>query len=822
MNETPAYPKRILLTGIAILALILCAMVAWWHWRTPLGKPEIASFLDRTEDNGRFRFTVDRVAAQRQDDGSLQLSVVATARTQQPLYSRIDTADYLRRTFQIEPESVADARSAIANKGAPLGPEVAAAGPIPSDPYRAILLRLNSPAGVPFPFHGVLGAHRSGDAWVFSLLSGSFDGAGPEGDIRTSFGEAALLPGDPGDDGRLRSMAAGLQAFADRLAGVHRKLESARVEAIAGRRMAFLGQIAPGRVFRGEALERGEQHGTVLYLEITDLSGEGEVTALLRNEGGWRNARAFQGNWSADDEFKAPVLNLTSLPDQAVRNAGPFLENTQTWTFALRMDPRSELSERNDRFQYQFQPLNPAQLAAAITRLDAEVNRAMAATEPGMLYGGEAASRSSGASTPILLRFTGRSESGQGIEARMESATHSWRRPLHGSIVENSRRSGGEPVRLQSAPGEAAAVAPADSPLGGTDGLDISLGIEEGSLVGEDALFTYRLAPVDESDLRRIEAEHRARARQFAAVFRSGIEFDGTLREEQGFVARARLDIVRVDPQTGAIAARISSLVKANVHRDFAGTCDPSVGEAMLGATGNGVFDKSGDFEIPFFVGPTAATLHLALSGRSIAGNIEGDTRWVMDFPTAAFSGAPTEAAEGPADYSMFPPFPREAGAYLLARGAWVPLPTNNGRVVTETIRPKTEVELPSNIADALNKGIEQVVKKSHKIKVSYLEFDGINPVPASKGPVIVLALVGPDITERMTVELAPAETLKEGPRRVEIQGSSPEKMRVSYERLPEYVRRAAPGVVLVTTTSEVAPGSYILNAGVGYELKQE
>jgi hypothetical protein len=56
----------------------------------------------------------------------------------------------------------------------------------------------------------------------------------------------------------------------------------------------------------------------------------------------------------------------------------------------------------------------------------------------------------------------------------------------------------------------------------------------------------------------------------------------------------------------------------------------------------------------------------------------------------------------------------------------------------------------------------------------------------------------------------------------VEIQGSSPEKMRVSYERLPEYVRRAAPGVVLVTTTSEVAPGSYILNAGVGYELKQE
>jgi hypothetical protein len=193
-----------------------------------------------------------------------------------------------------------------------------------------------------------------------------------------------------------------------------------------------------------------------------------------------------------------------------------------------------------------------------------------------------------------------------------------------------------------------------------------------------------------------------------------------------------------------------------------------------------------------------------------------------MDFPTAAFSGAPTEAAEGPADYSMFPPFPREAGAYLLARGAWVPLPTNNGRVVTETIRPKTEVELPSNIADALNKGIEQVVKKSHKIKVSYLEFDGINPVPASKGPVIVLALVGPDITERMTVELAPAETLKEGPRRVEIQGSSPEKMRVSYERLPEYVRRAAPGVVLVTTTSEVAPGSYILNAGVGYELKQE
>jgi hypothetical protein len=822
-----ASTKRAFFCGIAILALIFGGFLAWRHSRTSVPTEEVAAFLDRTVGDGQLRFSAVQIGSLQHDDANLQITVEATARTLRPLYSKIDAADYLQRSFQLNPESIANARRLLADKSFLQTPEFKGAGPLPDDPYHATILQLQHPAGARFDFRGVIDAHRDGAGWSFSLNSGGLEGGGLHGESRASFGDNSFVAGDPGDDARLRAIVTDLQAFASRVDEARRNIETARTNARDGRRKAFLDQIVPGRMFRGVALAGGEQQGTPLYLEITEVSSGNEVTALLRNEGGWQNARTFQGSWSADDEFETPVLNLGSAPDQAVANAGPFLENTQAWSFALHMDPQGGLSERNRHYQYQFHPLRPEQISELKARLETEFKEAMTATGPGLLYFGTASSKTVGTSEPFLLRFAGRSAGGKSIEALLESTTRSWKRPLHGAIISNSRRSGGKPVRLRSVSSEAEEDAPAESVFGDRDDLDIRLNIKEGLPVGEDGQFTYRFAVASEADLHRLEADRADRTRRFWSVLRAGIAYDGILREGQGVRSPVRLEITGTDRQTGALAARISSLVQFDICRDFVGSCDPSGGSIVLDASSRGNLNPTVSFNIPMLKTPAATTLHLALTGSSIAGRIRGDPNSMMEFSTSTFSSAPTEASDPnsqSAANSVFPPFPKSAGAYLLNHGSWTPLPKNGGHIVLKKVESASELRLPTNIVAVLEEAVAKLeeTKGKGERKVPYLEFEGKDPRPKSNEQTIIVLFIGPTPSDTPAVELAAAETMPDGRRRVELLGDSPTRIRFGEQRLAAFIRQIAPGSILLTTTSPLAPGPYVFKADVGYELTQE
>jgi hypothetical protein len=819
------FPKRALAGGIALIVLGLAGALAWWHWRVPVARDDIAAFLSKSEGAGRLAFTVDSVAVLREQDGSLQLAVAATGRTAEPLYTKMEPADYLRRAYQLDQDATGDARHALADKGSAAAPGMTGQGPLPADPFEATILAAGSPPDSPFAFQGVIGARRTDGTWVLSLASGGLTGAGPTGDPRSSFAGPAFVAGDASDEARLKASVADFRAFAARVAKARQAADEARVAAADLRRQSFLGYISPGRVFRGRAREAGDQQGTTLYLEIADVTAANEVTALVRNEGSWHKARTFQGTWSADDDFKAPVLNLTSAPEQAVRNAGLILENTQTWTLALAVDAQGRMTQRDKLFQYDFQPIGPDAVSATNGRLEAEFNGANAAAEAGTLYHGSATSRATGASEPILLRFTQDADGGQSVAASLESTTRSWKRALTGRILENSRRSGGEPIRLGSAAADAAEDAPAESVLGDKEDLDLHLGLDGAALAGEDAQFTYRLEPAGERDLRRLEAARAQRARVFAGIFRDGIEYDGVMREEQGFISRARLEVGRVDPRTGAVAARIASLGRPGVRREFVGSCDPSGGSLTLFATERGRFDGSDAFDIPFLMAPTPATLHLVLTDGEVTGSIEGNPHWRIEFAASVFLSAPTETP-GPdvqaAVGAQFPPLPFAEGAYLLSRGAWVALPKNNGHVVVVETKADAGDEAPSNIADAVAIGIQHLVKKREVIKTPYLRFDGKEPTPVSASPAMVICVVGTTLAGNVPAELAPTEVLKEGDRSVEIVLGPGAKVAIGDQREAAYVRRVDPSHVLLTTTAPLAPGPYALNAGGTYEVRQD
>ena len=820
--------RRTLLGVMVILTIVCAGLLIWKHLQTPVPATEVGAFLDRKLGDGRYRFSALQIEILRKDDADLQLSVAATARLLEPLYSKIDATDFLLGKFQLKPESTAEVRRMLAEKGASRNPEFAGAWPLPTDPYQAAVLQLQCPPGVSFDFRCVIDAHRNAAGWSFALISGGLEGGGPRGEVRSSFGGDTFVAGDTGDEDRLKTLAVGLQAFAGRVAEARKNSDSIRATELETRKKAFLALVAPGRVFGGQVFEGGTKQGTALYLEIEGMSPDNEVTALLRNEGSWHRARMFRGTWSSDDNFETAVLRLVSRPDQAFGHAGPFLEDAQVLSFALRVDVQGGLSEQNQHYQFQFQPLKPESVASLKSRLDAEYGGAMAGTESGLLYRGTACSRATGAFEPMLLRFTGRPEGGESIEAVFESMTRSWRRTLRGAIFANSRRSGGEPIRLRTGQEDATVDAPAGSLFSVREDLDIRLGIKGGMLVGGDDQFTYRFAIATQADLRQLDIERSERARSFNGIFRAGIVYDGLLHGIQNFTAPARLEIVGVEQQTGVMTVRLRPLERFGVYRDFRGIRSSSGGSVVLEAINK---QEPGDtgFNAPFFKTTAATRLYVELIGNSIVGRISGDPRWRMEFPADTFLSATTENADqnsSSADVSVFPAFPKSSGAYLLSRGRWMPLPKNGGHVVTETIHASSEPGLPEDIVSAVEEGVGELAKMAGKgkgdRKVSYLEFDGKDPCPESNGPAVVLLFIGSISPDTPLLDMAPVERLPNGRRRVEIQRGSSAGIRFIGQRLAAYVRQVAAGATMLTTTSAIPAGPYAFNADTGYELTQK
>jgi hypothetical protein len=814
-------PKPKLIGGIALLALIAGASLLWWHDRTPVSAADVGAFLDRTQGSGHLHFTVVRLVTLHAEGADSQVAVAARATALAPLYARVDTSEYLSRTFHADPRSTRDARRLLSENSSLRGHGLQEAGPLPIDPYLTTVLGVKTPGGSTFDFEGIVTVHGVGAPPGIALASGGFVGPSPQGEERSAFAGPTFLAGDPQEDARLHELVSSLESFAQRLAQGAPALEPRGAGPAESRRNGFLSEIEPGRIFRGLATEVGLEQGTTLYLEIKEVSPDNTIRVLLRNEGGWESARSFQGTWSPEP----PAIDLVSTPSQAVRGGGPILEDAQTWSLALRWDPVQGFSGEGRHHSFKFQRLSDHQASEAKLILSKEYGSAVDATAPNSLFVGTATSRSTGASEPILLRFISRADRGSALEARLESTTHSWQRSLNGMIVANARRSGGEPIRLRTDSGGAVQDAPAESVLGWRDGLEIRLGVDRGSLLGEDEQFTYRLAVAGDADLHRLEDERLERIASLEGIFRPGIAFDGTLREEQGFTAHVRLEVDSIDRRTGTVTARVGSRSRLNVFREFSGGLEPLGGSVVLTATSKGGYHMDEDFDVPFLKRPAAATLRLALAGNALTGTIEGDPAWKIEFPVGTFLAAHVEVASpDPAlpQAASYPPFPKEGGAYLLREGAWLALPRNQGHVVIETVRPDSDLHLSLNVIDLLGQGVGLVSREKDKKSIPYFQFEGKDPRPVARAGAVTILYVGPLPEGRPPIELAEGELMKDGRRRVFILGSAPGAVRFGETRIAAYVRQVASGSVVLTTTSVLEPGPYVLNADTGYELTCE
>lgn len=820
MASTPApTPKRLPIAVLGAAIAILVGLFVWWRERSPVDTGAVAAFLEAKVAGGRVRFSDIRASATPLENGDLQVAIEASGETIVPLYSKEDAGDYLQHSLGLDPELTAEARRLAADKEASKKPEFARLRPFPPDPYRATILQLTGKPGDRFPYGARLTGHRSEANWAFTLISGAFADSGPVGEPRTAYPEPNFVAGDANDDSRLRVVVNDFQAFASRVSDIERNLEAAHDVAVRVRRDALMVRLTPGTVYRGSAQRSGESQGTPLYLEITAFNPGGAISAQLRNSGGWHYARPFQGTWSADAEFEAVVLDMTSPPEDAVKNGGSFLENTQDWNLSLHLDAKGNLSGSGRYFEYSFQYLDPNQVAKLRASLSAEYDAALRAAAPGTLYQGTATARATGASEPVLLRFRSLGANGEAIQASLESPSRSWKRGVTGSIIGNSRRSGGNPIRLSTDSAAAVAEAPTDSVLGDRSDLEMRLAVDGNTLAGQDERYTYRLAAADQGDLSRLDAAKATRAERFKAVLKEGIAYDGTIRDDQGSVTQARLEIGRVDPEKGTVVASIHSLALLYVFQDFSGTWSAPDGSMAIATNSHGNYDFSDNLAVPFFVAPVSETLLLALNGNSISGGIKGDTHWTIDFPVALFLAAPREAASeaGAGLGPTLPPFPEDSGAYALVNGEWKALPHNNGHVIVEKSHPMTEDEADGGPLGLVSAGVRRITEKG--LKTPYLLFDGKEALPACSPAAVVILVKGPSAATLSGIELAPLSVDKEGHSRVQVLSAPPNPTQFGEQRVATYVRHVRPDAVLLTATSLLPSGTYALNADLPYEV---
>jgi hypothetical protein len=210
---------------------------------------------------------------------------------------------------------------------------------------------------------------------------------------------------DPDDMKRLTALVADHVAYAAKVqaaaVALAAELERDRQKRVEG----FTQLLRPGTLFTGTIIDGGADVPLPIIVELTDSSATTRrVSALVRNDGGWTDARTFQGEWTADAEAEACTLTLDSRTDQLIAKAGPLLEDYGRQSIALTIRPDgSAVGTTGNR---PFTRIDPTGAAAVKAEAMHPIADALAATKPGLIYSGKVISKQRGNAETLILRFT--------------------------------------------------------------------------------------------------------------------------------------------------------------------------------------------------------------------------------------------------------------------------------------------------------------------------------------------------------------------------------------------------------------------------------
>lgn len=675
----------------------------------------------------------------------------------------------------------------------------------PSDVLRVKLVKEIFPTGSRFSLSGTAVFVRKPQGWV---PTGSpeihFLGASPDGKRRAAFAERIFVAGNKADDDALKAMAEEEIAFEGKLAGAKIKYRD-QLQAAAERKFAVLRDLTkPGSVFIGSATNDRNHTTTTLVLEVTDLlTSIGEMRALLRNDGGWSDARAFQGHWDIDNDATVENLRLSTLAPEAIPDAGPYLSERDPWNMALQLRPDGSMVGRAGGIAFTFNRVPDVDLPRIKRDLTANLNSALAAAAPGTVYRGTVLIKRGQTPVEVVLSFKTQEGNGSAITAVLQSADHSyWSRKFRGTIVENRYKSAGFPIQIRTTRDDGSPFVPNDSLFGRGAQFAVNLRVDRNRLSGEDNNLRFQLERVTPEKTAQFGSETAARARGIIGTLKIGAAFDGTIDDGHGHVIRSRLRIAAIDATQRTFAANLLYYDNSSIAVRLGGRYDDE--DDILSLSG---LDRNGR--------PLNLALHV--SDLEIDGVIEGNGRSTVRLHNGA--AIPSTG------------FPLRIGAYALVDGQWLPLPHNG-------------VFLPGNLGGQVRNALGTMGFQLQRQAGGQrgpsspgrpeMTFTGRESVPVVAEGGFTLAYVGdialpplalfskdPRAKDQAQMAIEVMQTDPFGNRHAELKELAPGFSVLGGQAVGGMVEEVIPGVTLYTSTFPVRGGDYALLVGGrdAYEL---
>lgn len=770
--------SRLWSAAVVLVAVAILAGVLWYRLRQRPSATTVRDYLVQSVAPLPVRVVALTLTYGPTTATGCPVTYQVRFETTEPLFRPVDPTEYLRVHAVDADQGPGTKDQRPANQTDPVSSAAANGSANPPSVVRPpqLLVTTATPPGAAAFGSGSLTAWRSNGVWVFTPSGATLDRTRLVGEPKPAGALAVDLPAD----------AARLNAWvAEQVAAAARAREAAAAAAADQERFrqqqtaAFGQQLRPGTLFTGTITDpiRGAQQRVIV--ELTGATGA-QLTAVLRNDGGWSDTRRFTGDWVVTPAADAAVVTLRTSRADAVADAGPLLDDRLDWALILQLGADGSVSAPAGPTVVRT---SPTALPVALRRVDpaaaedvrADVLRplsaAVAATRPGAVYRGTALSKVYRTTEELVLRFGGNggrslaplgtvsssnppippgsgSQPASGpanpasldplqpgvLVATLASAAAPERvRRFSGELVSSTYRVGDRPVWLRSEDAQRVPGADPRSPLGlntTNNSLVLALRVSGAGLVGEDARFTYT----------------------FAAAADQG---PATEPRDQG-----------PGDQTGP-AFNPASTSASN------GSSNPASNPVSNGAS-------------------------------NPASN-----------PASNGSAVPSSAVR------PSPAFPTAAGAYGLVGGEWVALPHNAPQAIRKGARP---FDAFFSSLEALERRLAGKELEPASEIWGALTFDGGEPVPWLPAEAAVVIYVGeiapldakllkkyPTLKLEPLIELARLETLDSGSRSVLLSTVVPGIAGFGPRRIAAEIDGPAPRVTRLRCPAPLLPGRYAL-----------
>lgn len=371
------------------------------------------------------------------DDLHVQGTLTAKGVLSDALYEKVDTAAFLQQNLQADVLRLNEVRKSLSGAAGAKIRELAGIADVPENPLDAVIIKETSAKGTAFSFEGGYQASKIGGGWQINV-NGAVQNDVLSGSFRGAFAGSVILADNQTDQARLKKMLTDFTAFEQHITAATEQYKEILKKERAARLAQLISNITPGNLYKGSATNRYNQSVVPLWLEFTNLNQQFfQVTALLRNDGGWQDARVFQGEFSTDPGVEKLSVNIGTRNNQAINSAGPIVQDNDSWNIPFQLNLQTgELTGNTNGYVYRFIRVSDADLPAEEDALKAPLKAILDTCRTGLVFKGTILNKRDQSTEVAFLNILKVENDGALVAARIDSDEHpNWRRSLRGTLI---------------------------------------------------------------------------------------------------------------------------------------------------------------------------------------------------------------------------------------------------------------------------------------------------------------------------------------------------------------------------------------------------